>query len=162
VPALFLTESGVEKRSSVTGTSTLNFEHAQILMRTFYFVPPIYTRAVYEASVMISTTMARARERSDMLKATAKISARQIAVLIDISPTVLGNAFGGVTYMGADKEKELAEVTLNLMLIEDSIRPLRLPENTDSLRKLLNFVKDHGIELETIRTSIQSLFGEVE
>jgi hypothetical protein len=108
----------------------------------------------------LTTTMARARERADMLKATAKISARQLAVLVNLSPTVLGNAFAGVTYLGSEKETRVAEATLLLLRLEESVRPLRLPENTDQLRKLLDFVKEHDVDPDSIRAAMSSLFGQ--
>jgi hypothetical protein len=54
----------------------------------------------------------------DDLKVSMKLSKRQLAVLVDMSPTVLGNAFSGVTYIGSEKEMLLSEVTLLLQSLE--------------------------------------------
>jgi hypothetical protein len=103
--------------------------------------------------------MARIRSRADDLKTSAKISARQLAVLVDLSPTVLGNAFSGVTYIGAEKERKLSDITLLLVELESAIRPLRLPEKNDDLRALLDYIRDNKIEPYKVRESMQMLFG---
>ena len=110
----------------------------------------------------LTTTMSRVRSRVDDLKVSMKLSARQLAVLIDMSPTVLGNAFSGVTYIGSEKEMLLSEVTLLLQSLELAVRPLRLPDNTDDLRRLLDHVRDNHIDAENVRVAVQSLFGVVE
>jgi hypothetical protein len=110
----------------------------------------------------LTTTMARVRTRAEDLKATAKISARQLAVLVDMSPTVLGNAFSGVTYIGAEKEEELSEVTLLLTELELAVRPLRLPEKVDHLRQLIDYVREHKIDSDNVRASVQAMFGAAE
>jgi hypothetical protein len=107
----------------------------------------------------LTSTMARVRSRADDLKICAKISARQLAVLTDLSPTVLGNAFSGVTYIGSEKEAELSDLTLLLVELELAMRPLRLPEKTDDLRRLLDYVREHRIEPDRVREAIQNLFG---
>ena len=110
----------------------------------------------------ISTTLARVISRADDLKVYAKISARQLSVLVDLSPTVLGNAFSGVTYLGGEKEKELSEVTLLLTTLEVSLRPLRLPEKTDDLRNLVNRVRENHVDLDKVNDAMHVLFCERE
>ena len=110
----------------------------------------------------LTTTMARVRTRAEDLKASAKISARQLAVLVDLSPTVLGNAFSGVTYLGSEREMELSEVTLLLTELELAVRPFRLPEKTDELRKLIDHIREQKIAPDSVRESVQTLFGIVE
>jgi len=134
-------------------------------MRDFLFRRRFCTAAVYDSDVgkrMITTTMARTIERMDSLRVSMKLSARQLAVLVGMSPTVLGNAVSGVTYLGVDKERELSEVTLLLMTLGESCRPLRLPEKPDDLRKLLDYVRDHQVQPEQVRAAIQNLFGGKE
>jgi hypothetical protein len=108
---------------------------------------------------MLTTTMCRVIERTNDLKVSAKISARQLAVLVGMSPTVLHNAFSGVTYIGAEKEQELSETTLLLVELELAVRPLRLPEKTDDLRSLIDYVRENKIEPDKVRESMQMLFG---
>src|SRR6267378_3767773 len=97
-----------------------------------------------ENGMALSTTMGRVVSRTDDLKVSMKLSARQLAVLVGMSPTVLGNAFSGVTYLNSEKEMLLSEVTLLLQSLELAVRPLRLPDNTDHLRKLLDHVRESG------------------
>jgi hypothetical protein len=106
--------------------------------------------------------MARVIMRAESLKVSAKISARQLAVLVDLSPTVLGNAFAGVTYLGAEKETELAKVTLLLESLEAAAKPLRLPEKIDDLRRMVDFIQEHEISPEQIRTALNTVFGVAE
>jgi hypothetical protein len=110
----------------------------------------------------LTTTMARVISRAADLKVSAKISARQLAVLVGLSPTVLGNAFSDVTYIGTEKESKLAEITLLLVELELAVRPLRLPEKTDDLRALINHVREHKIEPDHVRASVQTMFGVSE
>jgi hypothetical protein len=107
----------------------------------------------------ITTTMARVVSRADDLKVYAKISARQLAVLVGLSPTVLGNGFAGVSYLGSEKEMELSETTILLLGLESAIRPLRLPEKIDDLRRLIDYLRDEKVETERIRESMKVLFG---
>jgi hypothetical protein len=107
----------------------------------------------------LTTTMARVRSRADDLKVSAKISARQLAVLVGMSPTVLGNAFSGVTYIGAEKERELSDTTLLLVELELALKPCRLPEKNDDLRALLDYVRENKTEPTRVREAMHSLFG---
>jgi hypothetical protein len=107
----------------------------------------------------ITTTLARVISRADDLKVYGKVSARQLAVLANLSPTVLGNAFQGVTYLGAQKEQQLSEITLILVGLELSLRPLRLPERTDDLRDLVNRVRENNVDLEKLKEAVQPLLG---
>jgi hypothetical protein len=106
--------------------------------------------------------MSRVIARAESLKVSAKISARQLAVLVDLSPTVLGNAFAGVTYIGAEKESELAKVTLLLEGLETAAKPLRLPEKIDDLRRMVDFIRKHDISPEQIQAALRTVFGVVE
>lgn len=108
----------------------------------------------------LTTTMMRIVARADDLKIYAKISARQLAVLVNLSPTVLGNAFSGVTFLNSEKEKELSEITLLLIGLEVSCRPLRLPERTDDLRRLVNRVRDGRVDLEKLNNALLMLRDE--
>jgi hypothetical protein len=133
------------------------------------FLPRIL-RLLFSTSILydgiirmaLTTTMARVRTRAEDLKVSAKVSARQLAVLVDMSPTVLGNAFSGVTYIGAEKESELAEVTLLLVELELAVRPLRLPDDTDNLRTLVDYVRAHKVAPDHVRASVQQMFGIAE
>ena len=109
-----------------------------------------------------SSTMARIRSRADDLKVSANISARQLAVLVGMSPTVLGNAFSGVTYIGSEKEQALSEITLLLTELELAVRPLRLPEKVDHLRQLIDYIREHKIDSDHVRASVQNMFGVAE
>jgi hypothetical protein len=128
-------------------------------LRLLFSTDNLYDRVIRMA---LTTTMARVRSRTEDLKVSAKISARQLAVLVDLSPTVLGNAFSGVTYVGAEKESELSEVTLLLVELELAVKPLRLPEKTDDLRSLLDHVRENHIEPDKVREAMQMLFGTKE
>jgi hypothetical protein len=110
----------------------------------------------------LTTTMSRVKQRTDALKLSAKIPARNIALTANISPAVFSNALIGTTYIGAEKEMRLAEITLKLQELEDAIAPLCLPADPERLREILEFVKEHSIQPDAIRASIQSLFGTKE
>ena len=110
----------------------------------------------------LTATMMRVVSRIEDLKVYAKLSARQISVLVGISPMALSNAIAGVTYLNCEKEKELSEVTLLLTTLEVSLRPLRLPEKTDDLRDLVNRVRENRVDLEKLNDAMKMLFGERE
>jgi hypothetical protein len=107
----------------------------------------------------LSTTMARVRNRVDLLKSSAKISSRQIAILLDMSPAVFGNVLAGVTYLGSGRELELDQATALLVTLEEAVYPLRLPENPDAFRRLVDRVRDKKVDLDAVRAVINDAFG---
>jgi hypothetical protein len=110
----------------------------------------------------LTTTMTRVRTRTDALKLSMKLPARNIALIADISPAVFSNGLLGTTYLGADKEMRLSEITLKLMELEDAVYPLALPTDAERLRLILDYVRDHKIATEDIHTAVRSLFGVKE
>lgn|SRR5690348_12204679 len=110
----------------------------------------------------LSTTMSRVKQRTDALKLSMKLPARNIALIADISPAVFCNGLLGVSNLGAEKEMRLAEITLKLQELEDVVAPLVLPTDPERLRKILEFVKDQQVDVERIRTSMREWFGIAE
>jgi hypothetical protein len=107
----------------------------------------------------ITTTMARVKTRTDALKLSMKMPARNIALIAEISPAVFSNGLLGTTYLGSEVEMKLSEITLKLMELEDAVRPLALPTDPDRLRQILNYVNENKIAAEDIRAAVHSLFG---
>ena len=103
--------------------------------------------------------MRRVKSRAEALKLSLKLPARNIALIADISPAVFSNALIGTTYIGAEKEMRLAEITLSLQELEDAVSPLALPTDPERLRAILNFVKEHQVEASSISVAVQALFG---
>jgi hypothetical protein len=110
----------------------------------------------------LTTTMSRVKVRADALKLSMKLPARNIALLADLSPAVFSNGLLGTTYLGAETEMKLSEITLKLQELEDAVYPLVLPTDPERLRKILNYVKDHQTETDSVRVAVQSLFGTKE
>jgi hypothetical protein len=110
----------------------------------------------------LTTTMSRVKARTDALKLSLKLPARNIALIANISPAVFSNGLLGTTYLGAETEMRLAEITLKLQELEDAVSPLALPTDAERLRLILNYVNENKIQSDNIRAAVQSLFGVAE
>jgi hypothetical protein len=110
----------------------------------------------------LTTTMARVKQRTDALKLSMKLPARNIALVACISPAAFSNGLLGVTYLGCEVEAKLSEITLGLQTLEDAVAPLCLPSDPERLRAILDFVKEQHVEADNIRVAIRSLFGVAE
>ncbi len=110
----------------------------------------------------LTTTMSRIRQHTDALKLSMKLPARNIALLANISPAVFSNGLLGNTYLGAETETKLSEITLKLMELEDAVYPLALPTDTERLRLILDYVNENKIQSDSVRVAVQLLFGAKE
>jgi hypothetical protein len=110
----------------------------------------------------LTTTMSRVKARTDALKLSLRLPARNIALIAGLSPAVFSNGLLGTTYLGGETEMRLAEITLKLQELEDAVSPLALPTDAERLRLILDYVNESKIQSDSIRAAVQSLFGVAE
>jgi hypothetical protein len=108
---------------------------------------------------MLTTTMGRLKMLVETDLKLAHISARQLAFVVGITPTRLGNAISDRVYLGSDKERDIEAAAKLLLRLEMAVRPLRLPDDAEALRNLHDYVRENNIDPEKIRDSIDVLFG---
>jgi hypothetical protein len=110
----------------------------------------------------MTTTMARVKQRVDALRVSMKLPAKAIAGLADLSPMKFSNALAGNIYLGSEVEMQLSELTLLLQDLELVVQPLVLPTDETTLRNLLDFVKEHNVNKEDVRSAFDLFFGVVQ
>lgn len=109
----------------------------------------------------LTTTMSRVKARTDALKLSMKLPARNIALVAGLSPAAFSNFLLGTTYAGCEVEAKLSEITLALQTLEDAVAPLCLPTDPERLRAILLHAKEHKADVDGIREFMQSRFGTV-
>lgn len=92
----------------------------------------------------------------------AGVSIATLARVGGLAPSTLVNAFRDLGYLGAERERDLFQLTIHLLEIQDALKPLELPTAADDLRRLLNACQEQGVAPETIRAKVNEIFGCTE
>ena len=87
------------------------------------------------------------------------VSAATLATLCGITPASLSNANRGIKNLGGNVEEALVRTSVLLVVIADSVSPLRLPVDAANLNRLLEFVRDNNIAPEAIKEGLDKVLG---
>ena len=89
------------------------------------------------------------------------VSAATLATLCGITPASLSNANRGIKNLGGKMEEALVRTSVLLVVIADSVSPLRLPADAANLNRLLQYVSDNNITPEAIKEALDKVLGIV-
>jgi hypothetical protein len=101
-----------------------------------------------------SPSMQRIKSRLDALQ----ISCATFSTACGLPPSVFSNLLRGIRNDGP-KEAMLADMSLRLVELGDTVSPLRLPDNPRDLARLMEHVAERGTSVEKIRLAMIELFG---
>ena len=105
---------------------------------------------------IIPIQLTRAQERLAALKIPLSIFAQAIG----LTPSALSQATRGVFRLSAGKEREVAEVSLMLVELNDALRPVEISRDPDNLRVVVQHIQKHGVDPQAVREAMSRLFSE--
>jgi hypothetical protein len=77
-----------------------------------------------------------------------------------MTPSALSQALRGIFVLEPHREAEVAATSKLIAELADAAYPLRLPlDDVEASKHLLNFVRANGVDPESVRVAIASVFG---
>ena len=104
---------------------------------------------------MLSPTLINARNRIKSIGLSDAIFARTCG----LSPTAFSNVLREVSKFDGQTELHIHQVSVLLCEWASAVAPLRLPDNSNDLRRLLDYAERNGITTESVREYVSSIFG---